>query len=45
MLSEAKHLQYLVEVKQMQILHCAQDDSQGTFSAVRLAPPSQGSYE
>ncbi len=36
MLSGAKHLQYLVENKQMQILRCAQDDSPGTFFAARL---------
>jgi len=31
MLSEAKHLQYVVENKQMRILRCAQDDSLGEF--------------
>jgi len=30
MLSEAKHPQYTVENKQMQILRCAQDDTPGT---------------
>jgi len=38
MLSEAKHLQYLVENMQMQILRCDQDDSRGDFSAAREAP-------
>ncbi len=33
MLSGAKHLQYFLENKQMQILRSAQDDSQGAFSA------------
>jgi hypothetical protein len=32
MLSEAKHLKYLLETKQMQILRFAQDDSPGEFS-------------
>jgi len=36
MLSEAKHLQYLLDGKQMQILRFAQDDSPGTFSAACL---------
>jgi hypothetical protein len=35
MLSGAKHLQYLLENKQMQILRSAQDDSPVAFSAGR----------
>jgi len=42
MLSEAQHLRYLVENKQIQILRCAQDDSRGTSSAACKAPPFQG---
>jgi len=38
MLSGAKHLQYLFENKQMQILRCAQDDSPGTFSQPARVP-------
>jgi len=38
MLSEAKHLQYLVQNKEMQIFRCAQDDSLRTFSAACKAP-------
>ena len=35
MLSAAKHLQYLLENKQMQILRFAQDDKSGGFPAYR----------
>jgi len=39
MLSAAKHLQYRVENERIQMLHFAQDDSPGTFSAACKAPP------
>jgi len=38
MLSEAKHLQYLLENKQMQILRCAQNDSVPGFFGILLGP-------
>jgi len=38
MLSEAKHLQYLAESKQMQILRFAQDDGWGGFFRRLPAP-------
>jgi len=44
MLSAAKHLQYLLENKQMQILRSAQDDSQGDFFRnLQSAPDAGGS--
>ncbi len=38
MLSGAKHLQCLLENKQMQILRCAQDDRPGDFFRSLLVP-------
>ena len=38
MLSGAKHLQYLPENKQMQILRFAQDDSHGGFFRSLFSP-------
>ena len=40
MLSGAKHLRYLLENKQMQILRCAQDDSRGGFFVQPALPRS-----
>jgi hypothetical protein len=37
-LSAAKHLQYLLENKSMQILRCAQDDRVGAFFRILLSP-------
>jgi len=41
MLSGAKHLQYVLENEEMQILGSAQDDSRRDFLAASSAPPIQ----
>jgi len=41
MLSEAKHLQYFLEYKQMQILRCAQNDSAPGFFSILLEKQSR----
>ena len=42
MLSAAKHLQYLLENKSMQILRFAQDDRAGAFFSILIAPKPRG---